>query len=159
MLKLICPLCGNKLVDGEKRVYETIEEHVTNVECNEPRPTFVCENKDCLCSKAIYWNENGEYYLRGVSVTEQYSNLKQLKQILGECGLTLFFDKEDKEDAIDEVKVDVNPETRQELDMPNKPLTAEERLSKYDELLALHDLVIKEATVGDAFWMWLERKK
>ena len=151
MLRLICPVCQSSLVHGEKKQYETLIEHVLGEEQRiDPRPTFVCINKECFCGKYVYWNEEGEYYLR----QKTGKKISEIIKERDELGVNLYLDKVEVDM---EVVVDVNPETRQELDMREEPKTAEEKLKKYDELLALHDLVVKEFKTDNAFWMALEK--
>lgn len=62
---MFCPKCHKELISGELREFETLSEHVMNpnMEQYPLRPTFICNNPECECSKKdIFWIENGDCY-------------------------------------------------------------------------------------------------
>ena len=62
---MLCPKCKAELVRGENRVFETLDEHVSNPnqESYPKRPTWVCKFSYCPCSKEdMFWDEIGALY-------------------------------------------------------------------------------------------------
>lgn len=63
-----CPVCGEKLQDGEPKCYETLMEHVSdpNDEDLPLRPTCVCVNGKCVAFKRGFWSEptDGDWYTK-----------------------------------------------------------------------------------------------
>jgi len=64
-----CPKCNQKLVRGEDKEYETLDEHVFNVnEISPKRATYVCPSK-CL-GEETFWGIDGDLY------TDHYINIR-----------------------------------------------------------------------------------
>jgi len=62
---MYCPKCTYDLSKGEDKEFETLCDHVCdpNKESYPLRPTWVCDNPNCECSKHdVFWDEFGEYY-------------------------------------------------------------------------------------------------
>jgi hypothetical protein len=61
-----CPKCYVKLSEGKQQEFETLCDHVcdpNNEEGLPKRPTFICTNEKCICSKIeIFWDEDGNIY-------------------------------------------------------------------------------------------------
>jgi hypothetical protein len=60
---MLCPLCTSRLVAGEPRRYETLEDHVCcpNDTDYPMRGTVVCVNQKCsACWGKIFWADDGE---------------------------------------------------------------------------------------------------
>lgn len=59
-----CPKCKTKLIEGEQKQYETLDEHVfnPNKEDYPLRPTYICTNKNCEISKAGFYGIWGGFY-------------------------------------------------------------------------------------------------
>lgn len=58
---ICCPVCGRSLVLGDKRVYETLVEHV---ELREPKEkhTVICSNQECSVFGKGFWGKYGHFY-------------------------------------------------------------------------------------------------
>jgi hypothetical protein len=63
---MFCPMCYEKLQNGEERKFETLTDHVCdpNREDYPLRPTWICTNAKCECglSNDIFWDETGDIY-------------------------------------------------------------------------------------------------
>lgn len=90
-----CPICGEELVEGMGRRYETIDEHVSNPNGTPClKPTLVCENDSrykypyddkftsCPFNKSVFWDyHSGDYYILkgfGDTIREHEKFLKEL---------------------------------------------------------------------------------
>jgi hypothetical protein len=70
-----CPICGEKLVEGLGRRYETLDEHVSNPNAIPSlKPTYVCENPhytypldneetSCPFRNSVFWDYMGDHYI------------------------------------------------------------------------------------------------
>jgi len=63
-MNMKCTVCGQELVAGELKLYETLCEHVTDP--NGPgveKPTLVCQNPVCLTFGRGFWSvDEGAFY-------------------------------------------------------------------------------------------------
>lgn len=62
---MFCPVCDEMLKSGGDKRFETLVEHVSNPnqETYPLRPTLVCTNGKCECSKVdTFWDEYGDCY-------------------------------------------------------------------------------------------------
>lgn len=59
---LQCPFCENVLLNGGKRRYESVIDHVLSydIECVPFRDIYVCT---CIESQGLFWDGLGMYYL------------------------------------------------------------------------------------------------
>lgn len=64
--QMYCPKCHKPLINGEKKRFETLCEHVEdpNEEFERPlRNTFICNNPQCPAfNENIFWDESGAMY-------------------------------------------------------------------------------------------------
>lgn len=69
-----CPICGNELIEGPGRRFETLSDHVSDPNgTHRPlRPTFECqgtyyfksknEEMDCIMQDSGFWDDYGDFY-------------------------------------------------------------------------------------------------
>jgi len=58
-----CPLCNTALIIGPDECYETLTEHVMDVNGERPmRPTWRCPSKKCKDTKTGFWGMDGSWY-------------------------------------------------------------------------------------------------
>jgi hypothetical protein len=72
-----CSVCGQPLVRGLARSYETLNEHVTdpNMEGYESKPTLICDNENCRAHNTGFWSEreDGDWFAFAINSNEKYS--------------------------------------------------------------------------------------
>ena len=68
-MKDICPYCGEELVSGGLRGYETMCEHAGDPNAEpKARPTLICPNIGCMAFGTVFWDvyEKSLFEIRSV---------------------------------------------------------------------------------------------
>jgi hypothetical protein len=82
-----CSVCGQPLVDGGLKEYETLNDHVCdpNGENIELAPTLICVNEKCKAHNTGFWSyrEDGDWFAYAINVGERcYSKYIQCPRLV-----------------------------------------------------------------------------
>lgn len=61
--KMFCPYCHSLLINGKKRAFETLSDHIGCRENIPLRSTLICSNNNCPTTKEdLFWDKSGDFY-------------------------------------------------------------------------------------------------